>query len=124
MNRILVVDDEIEYCRTLKDFMVKKNYEVDIALNGVEAVKKVEKMRPHIVFLDIIMSGMSGIEVLIKIKEIDSNIKIIILTALSDRELKKNALEFGADEYILKPIDIKYIESIIQSEHLKQKSSL
>lgn len=124
MARILVVDDEIEYCNILKNYLVKKNYEVDIALNGKEAVKKVETMKPHIVFLDIVMPEMNGTEVLIRIKEIDPNIKVIMLTALSDEELKKNALGFGADEYILKPIDLKYIESILQSKYLQQSSSL
>ena len=115
MERILVVDDEIEVCNSLKRFLsIKgKGYEVDTANSGKEAVRKVKENRPHIVLLDIIMPGMSGIDTLKEIKKIDPNIGVIMATAVADEEIAKRALQLGAYDYILKPFDLNYLETVL-----------
>lgn len=114
MEKILVVDDEIEVCNSLKKFLVKMGYGADTALNGKEAISKVKETRPHIVLLDIIMPGMGGMDTLKEIKKVDPNIGIIMLTAVKDEELAKRALELGAYEYILKPFDLNYLETVLR----------
>ena len=112
-ERILVVDDEIEACRTLKDFMVFKGYEVQTAQNGEEALDKVKSFKPHIVLLDIIMPGMSGIEVLKEIKKIAPKIGVIMVSAVGEEETAKETLKLGAYDYILKPFDLNYLENVV-----------
>ena len=113
MERILVVDDEVEVCNTLKKFLALKGYEVYTALDGETAVSKTKEVRPHIVLLDIIMPGMSGIDTLKEIKKVDPTVGVIMVTAVVDEELAKKALKLGAYEYITKPIDLNYLETVV-----------
>ena len=69
-KKILVVDDEPAVCNMLEKFLTKKEYKVSTALSGKEAIKKVKREKPHIIFLDIRMPHMDGIEVLKRIREI------------------------------------------------------
>ena len=70
-------------------------------------------LRPDIVFLDIRMKGMSGLEALKKIKEMDKKIKVIMLTVHEEKEIVERAKELGADEYITKPFRIDYLDEIV-----------
>jgi DNA-binding response OmpR family regulator len=112
-ERILVVDDEIEACRTLKDFMVFRGYEVQTAQNGKEAIDKVKSFKPHIVLLDIIMPGMGGIEALKEIKKMAPKTGVIMVSAVGDEETAKKTMELGAYDYILKPFDLNYLENVV-----------
>ncbi len=113
MGKILVVDDEIEVVRLLKDFLTSKDYEVYTALNGAEALALVKEVKPDIVLLDIIMPGMGGIDTLKEIKKIDPTTAVIMVTAVIDEELAKRAVNLGAFDYITKPINIDYLETCV-----------
>ena len=113
MGKILVVDDEIEVVRLLKDFLTSKGYEVYMALNGAEAIALVKEVKPDIVLLDIIMPGMGGIDTLKEIKKIDPTTAVIMITAVIDEELANRAVKLGAFDYITKPINIDYLETCV-----------
>ncbi|MHB8907554.1 MAG: response regulator [Syntrophales bacterium] len=113
MGKILVVDDEAEVVRLLKDFLTSKGYEVATALNGAEALDKVREMKPDIVLLDIIMPGIGGIDTLKEIKKIDPTIAVIMVTAVVDEELANRAVKLGAFDYITKPINIDSLETCV-----------
>jgi CheY-like chemotaxis protein len=113
MERILVVDDEIHVVRLLQKYLTSKEYEVYTATDGLEAIQKVKDARPHIVLLDIIMPGMGGIETLKEIKKINPKIAVIIVTAVIDEELAQRAVQLGADDYITKPLNLNYIETVL-----------
>jgi DNA-binding response OmpR family regulator len=113
MEKILVVDDEIQVVRLVQEFLVSKGYEVDTALDGMEALAKVKKSKPHIVLLDIMMPGIGGINTLKEIKKIDPNIAVIMVTAVYDEELANRAVKLGAYDYITKPINIDYLETCV-----------
>lgn len=111
MIRILVVDDEEEICSLLKEFLMKKGYEVLTATDASSALEAVSRTRPHLVLLDIRMPQKDGITLLKEIKEINREIGVIMVTAVRDEILAKKTLEFGADGYITKPIDLDYLET-------------
>lgn len=113
MQRILVVDDNIEICNILYDFLSFKGYEVYTAWDGANALQQVKEVRPHIVLLDIAMPGLGGIATLQEIKKIDPTVGVIMLTAVIDAELAKRAVTLGAYEYITKPIDFHYLELVL-----------
>ena len=113
MERILVVDDEIEVCNVLKEFFDSKGFETHIALSGKTALSKVKEVKPHIVLLDIIMPGMGGVDVLEEIKKIDPTAEVIMVTAVADHELAKRTLELGAHDYITKPLNLDYLETVV-----------
>lgn len=113
MERILVVDDEIDVCDVLKQYLSIKGFEVHTALDGSTAISKVKEIRPHIVLLDIIMPGMGGLEVLKEIKKIDPKVGVIMVTGVVDNELAKRTIELGAFDYITKPMDFEYFENVV-----------
>ena len=113
MGKILVVDDEVEACNVLKEFLSSKGYEVFTALDGPTALEKVQKVKPHIVLLDIIMPGMGGIDVLKEIKKLDPDISVVMVTVVADQEKAKKTIELGAFDYITKPVDLKYLENVV-----------
>ena len=112
-ERILVVDDEMEVCDALREFLSLKKYEVETALDGRTALKKVDDFKPHIVLLDIIMPGMGGVDVLKRIRNNHPEIGIIMTTAVVDEEIAKSMIRLGAYDYITKPIDLNHLETVI-----------
>jgi DNA-binding NtrC family response regulator len=116
MDTILVVDDEIEVCHVLKEFLDSKGYETHIAVSGSDALSKVKEINPCMVLLDIIMPGMGGMDVLKEIREIDPKIGIIMVTAVADHDLAKHALQLGAYDYITKPLNLDYLELVVMAK--------
>ncbi|HUI67585.1 MAG TPA: response regulator [Nitrospirota bacterium] len=84
------------------------------AFSGQDAVQKYRCLKPDIVFMDITMPGMEGIDALERILQDDSSAKVVIVSSLSHREIVKNALKKGAKHYITKPIQIAPLADIIQ----------
>lgn len=113
MIRILVVDDEEEICSFLKEFLMRKKYDVSVATTADLALALVKKIHPHLVFLDIRMPQKDGVALLKEIKEMDREIGVVMVSALRDEALAKKTLELGADGYITKPIDLDYLETHI-----------
>lgn len=102
MTRILVVEDEESIRESLAFLLVKEGYEVQAIINGSEAFEAFKKFDPDLVLLDIMLPGLSGVEITKKIRQ-KSQTPIIMLTA-KDTELDKVlGLEIGADDYVTKP---------------------
>ena len=110
MARILVVDDEPDAVELLRDFLTGKGYEVSTAASGEEALKKVKKERPHLILLDIRMPGMNGLEVLRRVRQIDQEVGVIIVTAVNEEDTGREALKLGAFDFIVKPLNLEYLE--------------
>jgi len=107
--RILVVDDEPQIGKFLYEFLTHQGYEVFCAESGEEALRFVKRVRPHIVLLDVRMLGMTGLQTLPKIVELDPRIGIIMVTALQEEEVGRQSLKLGAADFISKPIDLNYL---------------
>ena len=123
---VLVVDDDRMSTELVKGTLQKNGYEVLTAADGEEALEAIKKDKPSIVFLDITMKGMSGLEVLANTKKIDKSIKVIMLTVHDEKEIVERAKELGADEYITKPFRIDYLDEVVikkVQELLKEKKS-
>ena len=126
MIKILAVDDEKGITDPLKEFFEHRGFAVTAVNNGQEAIEAIKKVKPDIVFLDIVMKGMSGLEVLKHIKNVDKNIKVIMLTIHEEKEVSDQAKKIGADEYITKPFRIDYLEDVVikkVQELLKEKDN-
>jgi len=106
-EKILIVDDEESNLMLLTQWLMPLGYNLDLALNGEEAVQKTRAGRPDLVILDIMMPVMNGYEVCTLIKEDPEtkNIPVIMVTALHDRESKLKGLSVAANDFLSKPID-------------------
>lgn len=106
MSRILIADDSIFMRSCLKDILVKEGHEVvGEAANGLEAVEMYGKLLPDIITMDITMPQLSGLEALKKIRALDKNAAVIMVTSISKPESAGEALNNGAKSYITKPFD-------------------
>ncbi|MDD5688254.1 MAG: response regulator [Elusimicrobia bacterium] len=116
MKKILVVDDDLNICEMLRFILESQGYVVSTINDGKEALNSVKEDKPELVLLDIVLPSMNGIEVLRNIKEIDENIKVIMITAYSNYGEKiVEAFRLGACDCIFKPFNIEYLkESILE----------
>jgi len=104
MDKLLLIDDEPDILRVLGISLKADGYEVIPAINGVEGLKEFSLHKPSIVITDIKMPGMDGIEVLEKIKEIDPDTEVIIITGHGDIDNAIESLKYGASDFINKPV--------------------
>lgn len=116
---ILVVDDETNVIESFKLFLEDK-YNLLTVTSGEEALEKIEKENINLVLLDILMPGMSGLEVLSKIKEKHDDIDVIMITAIKTVRTAIQAMKLGAYDYITKPFDVDEVLNSIQRVLEKQ----
>jgi DNA-binding NtrC family response regulator len=111
-RRILLVDDEQGIIDILREYLADV-YDVDAAVDASQALARIRVQRPDLVFLDINMPGINGVEALRLIKKIDKTIPVIMVTANTDNALAAEAIKGGAFSYIPKPFNLKYLEHLI-----------
>lgn len=115
--RILIVDDEPDILEFVGYNLRREGYEVHTASNGREAVAAAERVEPHLVVLDVMMPEMDGMETCRMIRSHRSlrRVPVIFLTAKGEEESQIGAFEAGADDYIVKPVQIKVLMSRIRA---------
>jgi class 3 adenylate cyclase len=106
-EKILVVDDVPINVKLLADLLTVKGYDVVTAANGTEALARIEKDRPGLVLLDVMMPGMSGYDVCRKIRENPATavLPVVMVTALDPTQERVKGIEAGADDFLTKPIN-------------------
>lgn len=120
--KILVVDDNVLVCRTLARLLSRSGYAAQCIESGEQALVYLQNCRPSVVFLDVMMPGIGGFEVLQWIRQNDRCKDVIVLmySALSDAELKQRAAELGANEYIVKgSLTFEQIQALVD-RHIEQ----
>lgn len=119
MYRILVVDDERNTRLALSTFLTKWNYEVLIAENGEDALNIFNNASCDLVITDKRMPGMSGIDLLTKVRKVSPDVGVIIITAFGKVDLYLEAMNRGAIAYLNKPLDLAELRKLI-SNHFSQ----
>ncbi|MBB6218589.1 two-component system response regulator AtoC [Anaerosolibacter carboniphilus] len=112
-KRILIIDDEKVLCMSLKEGLKDFGYDVDTACTGTEGIKKLLDFKPQIIFLDMRLSEENGLEVIKKVKAIDKEVEVIMMTAYGDTKTAVTAIKNGAFDYIHKPFDLEEIQFLI-----------
>ncbi len=115
-KKLLVVDDEEEICDFLKSFFEDRQFLVEVAHSGVQAIEKARKFGPHIILLDIQMPEMDGLKALKVLKEENPKVKVIMVTAVETQEKIEESMRLGADNYITKPLSLEYLENDVQEK--------
>lgn len=113
MNSILIVEDDMNINNLLLEALSKEGYLCEQAFSGTEAVLRLEMKQYALVMLDLMLPGMTGEEVLVKIRE-KGNVPVIVLTAKDSLNEKVNLLTSGADDYITKPFQIEEVLARVQ----------
>ncbi len=112
--KILIVDDAAFMRMMLKDILSKSGYEIiGEAENGVQAIEKYKELQPDLVTMDITMPELDGVTAVLKIREVDSQARILMVSAMGQQKLIVESLEAGALDFIVKPFQpTKVIETV------------
>jgi excisionase family DNA binding protein len=102
---VLVVDDERDVCRMFGLFLERDGYRVAVAADGKEAIEAAQREMPDVVLLDLVMPGMSGVEVLKRLHAMDRELPVIIVTGHPDSALLTEALRYPPMTLLQKPVD-------------------
>ena len=125
MEKIVIIDDDESIRETLYLFFANQNYKVHLASDGYSGLEIIEKISPDLVITDLMMNGLNGIEVLKRVKELDSNTQVLLVTAYDDIKSTINAIQAGAYDYVEKPIDLEKfsvtVKRALQSKKLSER---
>lgn len=130
MYKVYLVDDETWVVIGIKKQIEKSGMPFQVvgeANNGVTALEEIMERKPDVLFADIRMPGMSGLELLKKLREKESDIKVILVSGYAEFEYAQSALRMGAFDYLLKPVEQEKLNTLLESLQeifLKESGSL
>jgi len=114
--KVLLIDDEKELVTTLSERLDLRDIANDWATSGEEGLKLIKRQTYDWVVVDLKMPGLGGFEAIQQIKKASPDTRIILLTGHSAAEDLDHALELGADRYLVKPVDIDVLLSLMQTD--------
>ena len=115
-HTILVVDDESSMLRYMQTMLELESFRVETAVNGLEAVKRIERSgtMPDLVFLDLLMPEMDGLQALEKMRKKRPDLKVVMLSCVSDTAKVVQAMRLGAQDYLTKPFEKNELDKVIE----------
>ena len=112
-GKILVVDDEEDIRKTLSLFLESKCEEIIEADGVAQTIYYLNRLIPDIIFLDIMLPGLDGIEILQMIKKYDENVPVIMMSGYATEDMAKKTLSIGTYDYVRKPFNLDRISSML-----------
>src|SRR2546427_3802902 len=113
MSRLLLIDDEADVRYSFQRIFDSPEIELTAAASGEEGLKIIPRLKPDLVLLDRRMGGMNGLETLRRIRQIDSKLMVILMTAYGTTQTAIEAMKLGAYDYLLKPFDVPKLKEIV-----------
>src|SRR5947207_9879821 len=113
MNKLLLIDDEADVQYSFQRIFDSPEIELTTAGSGEEGLKLIPKLKPDLVLMDIRMGGISGMETLRRIRQMDSRLLVILMTAYGTTQTAIEAMKLGAYDYLLKPFDVLKLKEIV-----------
>ena len=120
MTRILIVDDEETIRLALRKFLRSRGYEVEIAGSGDQALEILDKQSFSLMLCDVRMPGMTGVQVVPQARQRDTDLAIIMLTAVNDAATATEVLSAGASDYLMKPVELADLQQAVDRALLKR----
>ena len=112
-SRIMVVDDDERTVEIFHDKLEHSGYEVLTAQSAEEALGQLNKFKPAIIITDLKMPGMSGLDLLARVREHMPDTEVIVVTGHEDMSTAVAAMKAGAFDYIVKPVDLKQVDALV-----------
>ena len=122
-SKVLLVDDEREFVKTLSERLIMRDMGSAIAYDGESALSLIKEDEPEVIIVDLKMPGIDGFDVLRTVKETHPEIEVIILTGHGSEEDRQLCMDLGAFAYLQKPLDINMLSETIQqaNEKIRQR---
>ncbi len=121
-SRILIAEDNAAIRRALTRFFQEKGYAVEAAEDGLAALKAIERERPDVMLLDMLMPRLDGLGVIREVRARGWDLPIVLLTGSADAELAKRSLSLGARDFLVKPFSFHLLEETVRW-HLDARAS-
>jgi two-component system alkaline phosphatase synthesis response regulator PhoP len=121
LRRILVVEDEEALAIGVRDALDHAGFRVDVVHDGALALQRIRDFEPDLVVLDLMLPGMSGLEILRNLREEKRNARVLILTALADEEDLLRGFEMGADDYMKKPFSPRELLARVEAQFRRRE---
>jgi two-component system NtrC family response regulator len=118
----MMIEDDREMRSLLKDFLEEEGFATDSASNGVDALQMLSKDHFDLVITDIRMPGLTGLDILPRIRRLKPEIPIIVMTAYGSDDVRRRSLERGATIYLEKPIHLSKLRAVIREMVLRKSS--
>src|SRR3954463_217655 len=115
MSKLLLIDDEADVQYSFKRIFDSPDIELTTASSGEEGLKLIPKVKPDLVLMDIRMGGINGLETLRRIRQMDSKLLVILMTAYGTTQTAIEAMKLGAYDYLLKPFDVIKLKDIVNN---------
>jgi DNA-binding response OmpR family regulator len=116
----MIIEDDKEMRSLLKDFLEEEGFETDSASNGVDALQVLSKDHFDLVITDIRMPGLTGLDILPRMRRLKPEIPIIVMTAYGSDDVRRRSLERGATIYLEKPIHLSKLRTVIREMALRK----
>src|SRR5882724_9824658 len=113
MDKLLLIDDEADVQYSFRRIFESPEVQLTTAASGEEGLKLLAKMQPDLVIMDVRMGGMNGLETLRRLRQIDSKVPVIMMTAYGTTQTAIEAMKLGAYDYLLKPFDVPKLKQIV-----------
>jgi DNA-binding response OmpR family regulator len=114
-TRVLVVDDDSTVSNIVSAYLAKAGYDTRVVADGLAAVEVWQQWRPSVVVLDVMLPGLSGLEVLRRMRAADDGAAVIMLSARGEEDDRLFGLEVGADDYVVKPFSPRELTLRVQA---------
>jgi len=115
MSKLLLIDDEADVQYSFQRIFDSPEIELTTASSGEEGLKLIPKLKPDLVLMDIRMGGINGLETLRRIRQLDSKLLVILMTAYGTTQTAIEAMKLGAYDYLLKPFDVVKLKDIVNN---------
>ena len=113
-RRIMIVDDDKDALEVYRTRLSHAGFDVEIAESAEQALSRVKKFDPGLIVTDVRMSGMSGLELLSKIREAMEGVSVVVMTGHDDMETAVTAMKSGAFDFLVKPVDPKVLQALAE----------
>src|SRR5436309_9581137 len=113
MDKLLLIDDEADVQYSFRRIFDSPEIELSAASSGEEGLKLIPKIKPDVVMMDVRMGGITGLETLRRIRQMDSKLLVILMTAYGTTQTAIEAMKLGAYDYLLKPFDVPKLKEIV-----------
>jgi two-component system nitrogen regulation response regulator GlnG len=113
MDKLLLIDDEADVQYSFRRTFDSPDIELTTATSGEEGLKIIPRLKPDLVLMDIRMGGMTGLETLRRLRQIDARLPVIMMTAYGTTQTAIEAMKLGAYDYLLKPFDVPKLKQIV-----------
>ncbi|MDQ6814647.1 MAG: response regulator [Bacteroidota bacterium] len=111
--KILIAEDDSLILKTMELCLRRDGYEIICCIDGLDAMEKIQLLKPDLIIVDIMLPYFSGLEIIGKVKQDENAVPVIVISAMGQQTVVEEALRLGADEYISKPFNLALLVSQI-----------